>query len=740
MPDASGTARSRGVAIAYEVFGTTGPWVVFAPVDPIIHSHGWKAQVSYLSRYGRVVTIDAPGNGRSERTLDPAAYGDEAMAEHLLAVMDHLRIDRAAVVGICCSARQMMLAAGRNPDRVAALVSIAGSAPFLTPPHPYRVQYPFDEVPDTDQGWARHTRSYWEKDYRGFLEFFAGELLPEPHSTKLAEDFVDWGMEGLLGAQLVNNDSPMCVSSAEETRALVTGFGCPLLLIHGDDDRCQPLARSYAVAELTGAELVVIEGSGHLPQGRHPVVVNLAIRDFLRRVGWVDGVVDRRPLEGGPVQEAAPAQEAAPVQGGPLPPDHEPVARRGRGRGRRNGPKRVLYLSSPIGLGHARRDLAVARALREQVPGVQIDWLTQQPVTRFLAANGERVHAASRWLASESAVFEECAGEHDLNAFQAVRQMDEILVNNFMVFSDLVEEERYDLWTGDEAWDLDYFLHENPRLKRTAYAWLTDFVGWLPMPDDDPRVAEREAALTADYNADMLEQLGRRPDVRDHSLFVGNPDDVVDASFGPGLPQIRDWVGSQYDFTGYITGFDPGEISDRAELRREFGFGDDEPICVVAVGGSGVGGHLLRRSIEAHHVAAARVPGLRTVVVAGPRIDPSALPSGAGVDVRGFEPALHRMLAASDFAIVQGGLTTTMELTAAGRPFVHVPLRHHFEQNLHVRHRLANYGAGTCLTWDDADPDRLAEVVVAGIGRPVDYRPVETDGAQRAAAALARLL
>ena len=88
MPEASGTVRSRGVAIAYEVFGTTGPWVVFAPIDPIIHSHGWKAQVSYLSRYGRVVTIDAPGNGRSERTLDPAAYGDEAMADHLLAVMD----------------------------------------------------------------------------------------------------------------------------------------------------------------------------------------------------------------------------------------------------------------------------------------------------------------------------------------------------------------------------------------------------------------------------------------------------------------------------------------------------------------------------------------------------------------------------------------------------------------------------------------------------------------------------
>ena len=60
--------------------------------------------------------------------------------------------------------------------------------------------------------------------------------------------------------------------------------------------------------------------------------------------------------------------------------------------------------------------------------------------------------------------------------------MDEILVNNFMVFNDVVDESPYDLVIGDEAWDVDYFLHENPELKHYGFAWLTDFVGWLPMP------------------------------------------------------------------------------------------------------------------------------------------------------------------------------------------------------------------------------------------------------------------
>jgi hypothetical protein len=74
--------------------------------------------------------------------------------------------------------------------------------------------------------------------------------------------------------------------------------------------------------------------------------------------------------------------------------------------------------------------------------------------------------------------------------------MDEILLANFMVFHDLAREEDYDLWVGDESWELDYYLHENPEQKHAAYAWFTDFVGWLPMPDGGPR----EAFLTADYH------------------------------------------------------------------------------------------------------------------------------------------------------------------------------------------------------------------------------------------------
>jgi UDP-N-acetylglucosamine:LPS N-acetylglucosamine transferase len=82
-----------------------------------------------------------------------------------------------------------------------------------------------------------------------------------------------------------------------------------------------------------------------------------------------------------------------------------------------------------------------------------------------------------------------------------------------------------------------------------------------------------------------------------------------------------------------------------------------------------------------------------------------------------------------------------MELTATGRPFIYVPLRHHFEQNIHVRHRLDRYGAGRCVEYEQAsDPDFLADAIVTELEHEVSYRPVEADGAAVAARMLAELL
>ena len=402
--------------------------------------------------------------------------------------------------------------------------------------------------------------------------------------------------------------------------------------------------------------------------------------------------------------------------------------------GRSNTRRRALFVSSPIGLGHARRDVAIARELRALVPGLEIEWLAQDPVTRVLEAEGERIHPDSRHLANESAHFEAESGEHELNAFESWRRMDEILIANFMVFHDLVEREPYDLWIADEGWEVDHFLHEHPELKRAAYAWLTDFVGWLPLPAG----GEREAFLAGDYNAEMVEHIAHHPRVRDRSIFIGGIEDAVDEPLGPDLPSIREWTAEHFDFCGYITGSEPA--GDRDALRAELGYRPDDRVCVVTVGGSGVGEHLLRRVAAAYPQAKELVPDLRLVMVAGPRIDPASIDAPPGVELHAYVHDLHRHLAACDLAVVQGGLTTAMELTANGRPFLYFPLSRHFEQRIHVAHRLDRYRAGRRMEYADAPPNVIAQAIAQELSTSPDYLPVETDGARRAAALIAELL
>jgi pimeloyl-ACP methyl ester carboxylesterase len=691
-PDESGFVERDGVRVFYEVYGSGEPTILFLPTWSIIHSRCWKMQIPYLARHCRVVTFDGRGNGRSDRPEEPEAYAEEEFAADALAVLDATATERAFVVGWSMGAQRALILAAEHPDRVEGVVFIGPAVPLAAQTPRARAVMSFDDRLEAYEGWQKFNRHYWLEHYADFLQFFFSNVFTEPHSTKQIEDCVGWGLETTPETLIATAVAPNPDEAA--VRELGARIRCPVLVIHGDNDAIRSPKSGAALAEATGGTLVSLEGSGHAPHARDPVKVNLLLRDF-----------------------ACP------------PPPKNWV----RGKSRR---KRALYISSPIGLGHAQRDVAIADELRKLHPDLEIDWLAQHPVTAVLEARGERIHPASAYLANESRHIESESAEHDLHCFQAWRRMDEILVANFMVFHDLVRDEQYDLWIGDEAWELDYYLHENPEEKRAAYAWLTDFVGWLPMADG----GEHEAFLTADYNAEMIEHIARYPRVRDRAIFIGDADDIVPESFGPDLPAIRDWTEDHYSFAGYVTGFDPAEFADRALLRAELGYAPDERVCIVTVGGSGVGGDLLRRVIAAFPEAKQLVPELRMVVVAGPRINPASLPAHEGLEIRAYVHELYRHLAACDLAIVQGGLTTSMELTANRRPFLYFPLRHHFEQNFHVRHRLDRYGAGRCMDFERDGPEEIARAIAREIGRRVDYRPVDPAGAARAAELIAAIL
>jgi predicted glycosyltransferase len=222
-------------------------------------------------------------------------------------------------------------------------------------------------------------------------------------------------------------------------------------------------------------------------------------------------------------------------------------------------------------------------------------------------------------------------------------------------------------------------------------------------------------------------------------VFVGDPEDVVDEGLGPGLPGIREWTEEHFAFSGYVMGERPAP-EERDRLRVRLGHRPDETVCVVSVGGSGVGRPLLQRVVDAYEASLARVPSLRMHVVTGPRLDPASIAAPRGVTVRGFVPDLDLHHAACDVAVVQGGLSTTMELTAAGRPFLYFPLRHHFEQQFHVRHRLERHGAGRAMDYETADADTVADALVGEVEHPRAYAEVSSGGAERAAKLVAEVL
>jgi pimeloyl-ACP methyl ester carboxylesterase/predicted glycosyltransferase len=680
--------------IFYQVTGGgTRDLFLLPPCQVVTYSRMWKYQIPYLSRYFRVITMDPRGNGRSDRPA--TGYDLDTRYADLVTVLDEVVRPPFALVAYSCAAPLAFKYAVDHPERLSHLILLSGQFAESMP-------QPFEE----------RVAQVIEGDFDAWRQRLFRRVFPEPHSLKGMEDGIGWA--GETSPQILV-DSLRSIDGVN-LYDLLGRVRVPTLALHGTLDKIVPYSHAQTmVAALPQARLVTFEQGGHGLFGRDAVKVNRLIRDF---------VLDRDPVE---ARVPPTTDRTVPV----------PTAGAEPRRARRGSQRRVLWLSSPIGLGHIQRDLAIARRLRERHPGVTVDFLAANPADRVVEHWGERLHPATRLLQNESAHFEGWAADHELHAFNALWDMDEIMTANFMTFADVVEREQYDLWIGDEGWDLDYYLHENPELKRAPYVFLTDFIGVLPMRDDR---TSTEFVRCWEKNAENIDHLRHHPDVRDLSIMVGEEGDVLDREFGPDLPNMRAWAREHFRFSGYTFHFDPSAFRDRQALRRELGYREDERVILVSVGGTQVGRNLLRKCARAFEQVASEIPDTRLILVAGPRLGEVDHATSSRIDVRSFVPDLFRHHAAVDLAIVQGGLTTTMELAALRTPFIYFPLRNHFEQQIHVARRLDRLGAGTRLHYDRTTPEALGAAILDHLGKPVHSAPVPLDGTDRAARMIAELL
>ena len=269
--------------------------MLLLPTWSIIHSRHWKAQIHALARHNQVITFDPRGNGLSDRPTEPAAYADREFVADGLAVLNELEVGQAIVVGFSAGCFRALLLAGDHPERTLGAVFIGNGLP-LAPPHAERAKWTrrFDEVVDTEEGWAKMNRHYWLRDYPGFVAFFMGQMFPEPHSTKQIEDATAWGLETTPEVLIATMEAPTL--SKEEIEGLLSRVTCPVLVLHGGNDRQSPVQRAAPLAQAVHGTCVVLEGSGHALQARDPVKVNLLLREFIdsidkpnRSLSWARG-------------------------------------------------------------------------------------------------------------------------------------------------------------------------------------------------------------------------------------------------------------------------------------------------------------------------------------------------------------------------------------------------------------------------------------------------------------------
>lgn len=278
LPDETGIAERDGGRIGWEAYGSGEPSIVFVPPWQIVHSRVWKAQIPDFARRHRVVAWDARGNGRSDRPADPMVHTTRSRAADLEAVMDAVGIEAAVLVGLSSASGPMMVFVDAHPERVLGMVFVCPSSPFGTPGPDAES---FEEPLADDEGWNKENVHFWRRDFAAYLEFFFAEAFPEPHSTKQREDAVGWGLDTDAESLAMTVRAPRTVDLQTLT-AMCASVRCPVLVIQGTDDRISHVTQGSGLADaIPGARVEILESSGHIPNARDPVRVNLLIREFI---------------------------------------------------------------------------------------------------------------------------------------------------------------------------------------------------------------------------------------------------------------------------------------------------------------------------------------------------------------------------------------------------------------------------------------------------------------------------
>ncbi len=370
LPDREGFVERDGVRVYWEAYGEDGPAILLLPavVDRAL-ARCWKAPDPRTSRgTSASSTFDGRGNGLSDRPAEAAAYaGARVRGRRRRRARRGRRRAGAALVGaLVRRADGADRSPPTHPERVDGIVCIGADRPDLAPAHPSGSVVRLRRACTTP---TRAGRSSTATPGCATTADFARVLLrpgafPSRTRPSRSRTAVGWGLD--TDARDAEPDTTTgdldCADRGRGRGPVPRRRRCPVLVVHGDRRRDQ-------------SRLASGERAGRADRRR-------------ARARWrapATARTARDPVAGQPA--AARVRRSA---------DRRSRPRRARGAAGASARKRALFVSSPIGLGHAWRDVAIADELRRQVPGLEIHWLAQEPVTTVLRERGETIHPAER--------------------------------------------------------------------------------------------------------------------------------------------------------------------------------------------------------------------------------------------------------------------------------------------------------------------------------------------------------
>jgi predicted glycosyltransferase len=396
--------------------------------------------------------------------------------------------------------------------------------------------------------------------------------------------------------------------------------------------------------------------------------------------------------------------------------------------------KKILFVSGSIGLGHVGRDLEIAGALRKIQPEVEISWMAEPPASDVLEKSGEKVLPEASQLYASNSELEKSAKEYKANLVQWVMNVRKGWAKNAEVYAKISEVYDFDLWIGDEPYDIMIAMENDPSLKKCPFVVIYDFLG-LDATTLNP--VDHVAAYM--MNRLWTKFLKSEPPYANQSIFIGELQDVPDKKFGFMLPNRRKLAERKVKFVGYVLPEDILDYRDKPKTRQLFGYGDG-PLIFCSIGGTSAGKNLLDLCIRAYPCVKRSFPDLQMILVCGPHVPTDSIKAPEGVKVVGYLPNLYKHLGAADLCIVSGGGTITLELTALGKPFLYFPLEQHFEQEVAVADRCRRQRAGIRMDFSKTTPEMLAEEVLSNMGKEVNYASIPVNGAQDAALLISQIL